>query len=91
MLSILNRLETDNTNEKAQYAEALFDDFNKSAEILACYMNHDDVDAAKEAIVSLRSAVHHHDEDEILSAAEMVRTQLEKLRDIDSIQLKNVL
>lgn len=65
--------------------------FAVSADILACYMNHDDVDSAREAIITLCSAVHHHDEAEILSAAESARAQLEKLRNIDSVRLENVL
>ena len=91
MLSTLNQLEAVDSDERIHYAKVLYDSFVESADILACYMNHDDVDDAKAAIVSLRSAAHHPNEDEILSAAESARAQLEKLRNIDAIRLENVL
>lgn len=91
MLGALNQLETATDKDKEQHAERLYDLFKEAEDVLACYMNHDDVDAAKNAVVCLRSAVHHHDEDDILSAAETVRAQLDKLRNIDAIRLENVL
>ena len=91
MIGFLNQIETADDDETAYYIGVLYDAFVDTADVLACYMNHDDVDAAKEAIVHLRSAVHHFEKQEILSAAEEVRAQLEKLRNIDAIRLENVL
>lgn len=91
MISILNQLEADNGDNTKRYSEELYDTFNHCADTLACYMNHDDVDEVEESIVFLRSAVHHHSDEEIRSAIEMVRAQLERLRNIDSIRIKNVL
>ncbi len=91
MLTILDEIEEANERDRKTNAEKLYDRFEQSADILACYMNHDDVDSAKSAVVALRSAVHHHSESEILSATEEARAQLEKLRNIDSVRLENVL
>ncbi len=87
----LNRLETSDSEDMSRFADEIYDEFNERAIVLACYMNHEDIEAARGAIVALCSAVHHHDEQEVLSAIEITRSQLEKLRDIDSVRLENVL
>ena len=91
MIEILNEIEAASDNEKQQLAKNLDAMFAASADILACYMNHDDVESARDAIVTLCAAVHHHGEAEILSATESARAQLVKLRNIDSVRLENVL
>lgn len=84
-------METATGEEMKQCVKIIYEEFNEHAVILACYMNHEDIDAARNAIVALRSAANHHHKDEVLSAAEMTRSQLNKLRDIDSVRLENVL
>lgn len=90
-LATLEEIEALPQNEMIAFSEELNDSFTHASHTFQLYMNHTDIESAKNAIVSLCSAVRYHDITEIMSAIEFARAQLQRLRDIDAAAIENVL